>query len=390
MNTPPVLTVIAPPSTRFRDESDNVCVPLDPPTAMKAPENVTSSVTVYVPASATTTESLDSGTRPRLQLPGALHSPPAAFVHEFATSAPPADTVRFTVAFEDPLVIVTVAAPGDTASISPSADTVATAGLFDAYVIVAHELTSVDDASRASGWICAWLPTSMPPRFAGTPGAMEPDVAAKTFDTVSAFTTGGVNTAVLIRVAADNPTENRATCCASMMFTLPSPVTSPCAAMSTALKTGSPTEKRAICCASMMFTTESLFVLPQLPGAATHTSRLRTRTRGRILALATSPAAVGFSENEVLPGVVDAVKNTSAIVTVLVVPPAALTESPSVPPPAPDVFGVNAPNPAPFTESNTRRFEPHTSPVASEARFAPPADDMSMAMGILTGAPGVT
>ena len=389
-NTALGLTVTPPVNANVRDDIDNVCVQLAPPTATYAPEKFTSIVTVYVPACAITTESVAVGMRPKLQFPGTLHRPPAAFVHEFATSATLVDTVTFTELFDDPLATVIVALPGDTASISPLADTVATAALFDEYVVVAHDVTSTDDASRASGWICACPPTGTPPRFAGTPAFTEPAVASKTLDTVSTPTTGGVNTTVLMRAAAESPTENRAICCASMMFTLPSLVTSPWAAVRIGLATVSPTEKRAICCASMMFTTASLFTSPQLPGAAMHTSSLRMRTSGRISTPLLSPAPVGLTVTDVPPGEVDAVKKALAIVTVLVVPLAEVTARLSAPPVAPDVFAVKVPNPATVTESNVSRLAPHERPVDRAPRLVPPAAVMSMTTGTLTVAPGVT
>ena len=64
--------------------TESVCTPVPPPIVSAIPLKFTSSVTVYVPFSAITTESAAIGARPRLQLPAVLHVPPATFVHELA------------------------------------------------------------------------------------------------------------------------------------------------------------------------------------------------------------------------------------------------------------------------------------------------------------------
>ena len=69
-----------------RELSDNVWAPVPPPTVRDDAVNVVSSVTVYVPSSAMTTGSAVCGTRPRLQLEGVLHKPPAGLVHLIAVA----------------------------------------------------------------------------------------------------------------------------------------------------------------------------------------------------------------------------------------------------------------------------------------------------------------
>ena len=65
----------------MRDVSASVCVPDPPPTTSEVAVKVVSNVTVYVPARLISTESVDNGSRPRLQFDGTFHEPPAAFVH---------------------------------------------------------------------------------------------------------------------------------------------------------------------------------------------------------------------------------------------------------------------------------------------------------------------
>ena len=77
VKTPELLIVMEPPMVSVRRFSATVCVPLAPPMIRNEPVNVVSMVTVYVPGSPMITESAVCGTRPRFQLAGLLHTPPA-------------------------------------------------------------------------------------------------------------------------------------------------------------------------------------------------------------------------------------------------------------------------------------------------------------------------
>ena len=199
-----------------------------------------------------------------------------------------------------------------------------------------------------------------------------------------------MNRAVLISAAADSPTEKRAICCASMMFTVPSAFTSPCAATNVASRTLRPTVARAICCASMMFTAESPVTSPHLPEGATQTSRFRTRSCARMFAPTSEPATVGEKAMVVPPVVTLVVNQAVPMLAVAVVPRASKMPSVMLPDAALVVFTVSAPKAPDRTESSVRRAGPKSMPVVREARLPPAAAAMSMMTGIPTLAPGAT
>ena len=81
LNTPLVPIVPAPLRVRVCELPERVWVPTIAPSVRLRTVASTSSVTVYVPASAITTESVDCGTRPRLQLAALLQEPPTGLIH---------------------------------------------------------------------------------------------------------------------------------------------------------------------------------------------------------------------------------------------------------------------------------------------------------------------
>src|SRR5438128_1788176 len=139
-----------------------------------------------------------------------------------------------------------------------------------------------------------------------------------------------------------------------MMLMLLSPFTSACTPITGAFATVNPTEKRAICCASMMLMALSAFASPQLPVAATQTSKPRTRIRERMLLLCAFVADVGVTAIAE-PPVAVAVKYAVPTVTT---PDDAEPEPESemLPPAAPEVFALSDPNDALVRESKVRRL----------------------------------
>ena len=172
-----------------------------------------------------------------------------------------APTVAVTVALLEPTVAVSVADPSATPSTSPASVT------FTFVVSLLRHRTGTQPANGMVLTLNASADT-LPPD--PTPTEIpEAGVA------VTEATAGITKVLPPIRVGADNPIAKRAICCASMMFTVLSAVTSPVEPNCSGFATESPTAARAICCASRMLMTLSPFTSPHFPNGATHTSKPR-------------------------------------------------------------------------------------------------------------------
>ena len=128
LSSAPARIVLASVNVNVRSPSmAKVCVPVPPPTVRCSTVASWSSVTVYVPSSTMTAESVEAGTAPLLQFPGSLHEAPSPSpVQAFRFAGSVDDTVTMASSLTPSLVAVTEVDPTATPVTTPDPSTVAT------------------------------------------------------------------------------------------------------------------------------------------------------------------------------------------------------------------------------------------------------------------------